>query len=794
MLNAQASLRISGFVKDRTTEEKLIGAYVIQQGVSKSTTTDYNGYFSAIADSPCSLTITFMGYKSTSLSLFLKNDTLITIYLDPGIEVLGEVTVNAPKKQNFNITTLNYRQMTQIPSIGGKPDVIKALQLMPGINTQTEGTSLMLVRGGDPGQNLYLFDNTPVIYVNHLGGFSSVFNPDIINNIDVYKGGFPSRYGGKLSSVMDIIQKEGNTSERKGSFSIGITDASFTIEGPIKDEKTNFIITTRKTLIDPLMAMMTMSSPNIDYVYAYGYHDVNAKFTWKPKESNSYSLNVYQGDDYLNYWSKKDDEATGSHHLNHTWGNFLISLQNKTVLSSRLYFSSSLSLTHYRLKQSMKYSFNDSDTSETQLRYRSVVQDISYKTAMKYNSTANWIVELGLQVSYLRFKPNDTYGSDRTFAQSPDITNSMENALYFDNKIHLFRKGLFSPGLRIVNYITKDYTGFSLEPRLDFTFEIAPGHSLNASGVKVSQFSHLIFTAGDIMNNEVWIPAGKKIAPAKSEQFSIGWKGEYMKGMFSTELNLYYKNMYNLSTYREGYSSLTGDNNWITKIESDGKGKSSGIELMLKKNSGDWTGFASYAFTRSIRQFPSINNGKVYVFDYDRPNSFSINIDHKINNKLRINLSWIYQSGLPYTKAIARQYLPPLQSNNEGTISLGEALIYGERNGARMRNYHRLDVGLNWSTLTKKRGNKAEWNLSIYNVYNRHNPVYYYYNTDGSADFFRSESSSEFKSLSLYQLSLFPIIPTLSYKVYFNQSSSLSREERPRVPLKTKLINWLYHK
>jgi hypothetical protein len=444
----------------------------------------------------------------------------------------------------------------------------------------------------------------------------------------------------------------------------------------------------------------------------------------------------------------------------------------------------------------MKYSFTESDTVKFKSRYRSVVQDMSYKTAWKYSVSREWLMEFGLQLSYLRFKPNDTYYSDRVVNTPISITNAMENAFYLDNKISILKNSWIIPGIRVINYITKDYTGFSFEPRLNLTAGITQNHSLNASFMKVSQFSHLIFTTGSIMNNEVWIPAGKKIAPAESEQYTIGWKGDYMNGKFSSEVNLFYKKMSNLSTFREGYSSLAGDNNWISKIESGGKGKSSGIELMVMKNSGNWTGFISYAFTGSTRQFPNINMGKEYIFDYDRPNSLSINLSHKINENLTINLAWIYQTGLPYTKAIGRQYLPPLEENYDGNEYYYEALIYGERNGERMRDYHRLDISLNWSTLTKRRGNRAEWSFSVYNAYNRHNPVYYYYNTDNSGEIYMPEHTGELKPVSLYQLSLFPIIPSFSYKVYFNHNSSINREipGKTRIPFKVKFKNWIFHK
>ncbi|MBK9388774.1 MAG: TonB-dependent receptor [Bacteroidetes bacterium] len=795
-LIAQQQIRISGSVKDKLSGENLIGANIVEQGTIHGISSDYNGYFSIAVNAGSSLQISYLGYKNYLTAFDLKKDTIINVFLSPDTEQLDEVIVSASRTPRFNIATINYQQMTQIPSIGGKPDVIKSLQLMPGISYQNEGSSLMLVRGGDPGQNLYLFDNVPLIYVNHLGGFMSVFNPDIINNIDVYKGGFPARYGGKLSSVVDITQREGNNSGLKGSLGIGITDASFTLEGPLKIENSTFIITGRKTMIDPLMAFASSLSGGSNYIVSYGFHDINGKFTWKPDNKNSFSLNVYQGDDYLNYWSRSGTNSGEKYRLSNVWGNWLVSARLNSIVSPKLYASNKISFTRYRLKESMKYTLtNAADTSKLRIRYISAVQDLSYRSDWKYNALKNWTMDFGLHTSLLRFSPNDSYISTRTTQQTSDISNSLETALYTDNKITFLRNSTATLGLRFVNYITNDYMRFSLEPRININLSVAKNHVLNASYMRVSQFSHLAFTTGSIMNNEVWIPAGKKVPAAKSDQYTFGWNGDYRNDMFSSEINLYYKNMSDLSTFREGYTNLMGDETWATKIESGGKGESVGAEFLVRKNSGKWTGFVSYSRTRTTRQYPNINNGVKYIFDYNRPNSLSLNISYKLNEKLSFNLLWVYQTGLPFTPAIGRYYVPSLENNFEGNSYYYEALIYGERNSSEMRDYHRLDIGLSYSTLTKKRKNKAIWNFSVYNVYNRHNPVYYYYNSNNTGEIFLSEWGGEYAPLSLYQLSLFPIIPTLSYKVFFDfkphEIKSVSTREKDRVPFKQKFGNWI---
>ena len=795
-INAQQQVRVSGIVRDRLSGEKLIGANIIEQSTTNGTMADYNGYFSIQIKTSSAIQFSFVGYKSLELKYILKRDTLINVFLTPGYE-MNEVVIVAKRIPKFNVASLNYVEMTQIPSLGGKPDIIKSLQLMPGITSQNEGSSLMLVRGGDPGQNLYLFDNVPVIYVNHLGGFMSVFNPEIISNIDVYKSGFPSRYGGKLSSVVDITQKEGDNSKLKGSLGIGITDASFTIEGPTKIKKTSFIITGRKTLIDPILAFASALSDESDYIVSYGFHDINGKFTWKRDERSSFNLNVYEGDDYLNYWSNNNDNNKEKYRLGKIWGNILVSARWNSLVSSGLYSSNSISYARYRLKEIMKYSLaGGTDTLNFKREYLSSVRDISYRSDWKYNASENWAIDFGLQSSLLLYIPNNTYLSNKDVHQDVDKTSSLESALYADNKISLSGNNSAVIGMRVVNYTTKGFSGFSLEPRINLNISISSDHMLNASYMRVSQYSHLVFTTGDIMNNEVWIPANKQIPAAQSDQYSLGWNGSFVNNMFNTEISFYYKKMYNLSTYREGYSSLMGDKNWRSKIESGGKGDAKGAEFLLKKNTGKWTGFISYAISKTIRQYPNINSGKEYLFEYNRPNIFSINARYKINEKLAFNLTWIYQSGLPYTPAIGRHYIPSLQLDDIGNYYY-ETLIYGERISARMKDYHRLDLGLSYSTLTKIRKNKAIWSFSLYNAYNRRNPVFYYYNTTNSGEIYDPETSKEFKPISLYQLSLFPIIPTVSYKVFFDGTSykstlrkSLSKQKST---LKQKFNKWLYY-
>lgn len=770
---AQHKIRITGFVSDTNTGELLIGANIIEKGTTNGSASDNNGFFSIIAEVPATIQVSFIGYTTQDFIFESTIDTLIKIELSPGNQ-LDEVVIKSQTNPKFNVTKLSTKELCRIPSLSGKPDIAKGLQLMPGILSPNEGSSLLLVRGGDVGQNLYLFDNVPVIHVNHLGGFISVFNPDIINNLEIYKGGFPTKYGGRLSSIMNITQKEGDNSMFKGSFGIGLTDASLTLEGPLKLNNSSFIITARKTMIEGPYALLSKLAG--DYMIVYGFHDINAKLSWKPDNKNSFNLNFYQGDDYLHYWV---DFSNTKAHSGVNWGNWLGSFKWNRVISSKLFSTTSISYTRYRLRD--KVNAENKDTANPfsyAENLKATVQDYSLRSGWQYKLLKNWSLDFGLQSSFLIHSPSIIFKSDQDVQPTPIIVNSSENAIYLENNIILWDKIQTSFGLRYVNYFTNGFYDFSLEPRLNFNYLINNNHTINASYMKASQYSHLIFTSGQIMNNELWIPSNSTISPSRTDQYTVGWQGNFYDSKFTAEINAYYKSMYNLATIKEGYTGILGDENWMSKIETGGQGTAKGLEFMVRKTSGSFTGFASYTLSNSTRQFANINNGNEYLFDYDRMHSFSINLNYKINEKININATWIYQTGLPYTPVLGKILIPnPDQYSDEPYT---EAFIYGDRNSAKMRDSHRLDIGITYSKLTKRRQLPCEWTFSIYNVYNRQNPYTYFYGKEWTSVNPSDFNSKRYYDIFLYQRSYLPIIPSFSYKVYFNENT-LKNENKLRI-------------
>ena len=774
-----AGFRVSGFVKDLQSSEVLIGATVRETATSNGCLTDTRGYFSLTLKDTASITVTYVGYQSQTLGFSNVKDTLILVQMEEG-QLLNEVVVSAPSAGRFDVSRLSAEKLMMTPSLGAKPDVLKTLQLIPGVQSHSEGFSMILVRGGDPGQNQYLLDKVPLIYVNHLGGFTSVFNPDMINSVDFYKGSFPAGYGGKLSSIVDITQREGNLSKHQGSYSIGLTDVSMALEGPLLNSKASYMITARKTLTELLMMGFTTIDDGNDALAGYGFHDVNAKLTWKPDKRNNLQLNLYTGDDYLNYrlkWWGRAESKNERSHIKQQWGNWLVSANWKHAFERGWYLENILSFSRYRNINQLRYSKKTEKTELVNID-RTAVQDLSWRSAARYTLIRNWDIELGGQISCLLHEPAYVYRSMSTFPSQRHVFHSLETAIYLDNKINLTSYILLQPSIRMNAYFNGNFRFIHPEPRINMRIKASDSQYFNLNYLLASQNSHLIFTQSSILKKEIWMPATHDIPSQTSRQISFGWNAIYNEGMYGTELNIYHKKMNNLAALKEGYENMMNITEIENKMTTGGQGIAYGAELTLSKNKGLLTGSASYAYSKATRQFGEINNGKVYDYEYNRPHNIVLNISRQLSKAWLLNAVWIFQSGFLYTPAIGKQNVPDM----ENLAITNVELVFGEKNSVRMPFYHRLDLGLSYTRQTK-RGNKAVWNFSIYNLYNRKNPYNFYYDNDN----YTGNLTDFNKPLQLYQTSFFPIIPSVSYKVYFDYAK---KERKERISKKRR--NWLY--
>lgn len=768
-LVAQSTLQVGGFVRDQATGEVLVGVTIQAKKANRYTTTDLQGRFSLLLREVDTLTFSYIGFVSQVVAV--SNSQQLDIQLQEDVSILEEIVIRRPKAEvTTNVNSLSNRELMLMPSLSSKPDVLKSLQALPGIQSQNEGSSLLIVRGGDPGQNLYLVDNIPLIYVNHLGGFLSVFNPDMINHVDVYKGGFPARFGSRASSIVDISQKEGNSENFSGNYAIGVTDASFTIEGPTPLKNSSFIVNARKTFYEAFTLAASSLIEGNPGLFIYGFHDINAKFSYRPNAKNSFYINFFQGDDYLGYRLKKDERIDTRGQNMNIWGNLMGSARWNHQFSPRAFLSQSLSYSRYRLRGIIDFQVNTrSDTTAFDRNTRSMVKDYSYRSSLKYEIAPFWGLETGAQLSLLEFEPNTILSLNQQRITERERIILGENALFAENKLDLGKNSRADIGLRLVHYGNQEFSRWSWEPRLNLQVGITSEHAIQASYMQVSQFSHLLFTSGNLWNNEVWVPSGRDIAPARSEQSTLGWKGNFGQGMWTAEVTGYYKTLSGLAAYREGFNNLIGDENWRSKVETNGTGSSRGIESMLTKTEGKWKGFVSYTWSRTLRQFDYINEGRQFVFEFDRPHTASLSLNRKLSPKWDLGALWIYQTGLPYTPVIGiQQGLGVIEEDNP--LLSRDVLIYGDRNSERLRNYHRLDVAFHYKKVTK-RGFDAQWTFSIYNIYARQNTYLHYYGTSNRLSRSEEITVDNLDKVKRYEVSFFPFIPSVAYRVNFGGKS-----------------------
>lgn len=767
-----AQHRVSGFVKDSVSGERLIGATIFDADSKSGTVSDQTGFFSLIVKPSATLILSFMGYENQQIIVNTATDNLLQIAMKPSSKILEGAEIMAFRRPTFQIAKLNSAEILSIPNLVGKPDVLKALQFLPGIRSGNEATSVTLVRGGNQGENLYLLDNTPLIYVHHIGGHLSVFNPDMINDIEVYKGGFPAKYGEKLSSIMNISQKSGNKQAFQGSYSVGITDLALTLEGPTKLENSSFIITARKTLIDLYYLLATGISEMSGAYLMYGFHDINGKYTWSPDPRNTLAVNFYHGDDYLQMFSKKADaDFGGRFRKGNTWGNVLASVNWNHVSPSDLMLKNTLSFTRYRLRDVIKLTYKTENIEEGMTNRKeqinSSMQDLSWRSDASYALKKNWDLDFGLKLSYLRFKPMMFSHSKTEIPDFKDVINTFEPAVYVSSQIKPLDFIDIEVGLRGVGYMHSRFANFSIEPRLNANLYLNPNHSFNLSAMRVTQNAQLITNIGSLTANEIYVPSGTDIPVSFSNQFSAGYQAVFSKQTYALEANVYYKKLKDLTTYKDGFGYAMGDIYWRDKLISGGTGLAQGFEVLFKKNKGKFTGFLGYTYSKSTRRFDGINHGQTYAFEYDSPHDLSIHIAYQISEKWSFGTTWIYQSGLPFTPAIGRyQAIVP---DNDGNNAQKEVLIYGDKNSARMHAYHRLDIAFKKKIYTKKQRRKAEWTFGIYNLYNRQNPYFYYYGTDKYGSML--QYGDTYKPIKLYQISMFSFIPMISYKAWFGAGS-----------------------
>ncbi len=775
---------ISGYVMDAASKETLIGATIFDKNSGKGCATNSYGFYTlTLNQGQVDLQVSYVGYTQQSRALDLKENLSLNFMLETNTtldEVVVEgtrATVSARNPQ-MSVVELPVQQIKSIPTLFGEADVLKAIQLLPGVQNGSEGSAGMYVRGGGPDENLLLLDGVPVYNVNHMLGFFSVFNPDALKNVTLYKGSFPAHFGGRLSSVVDIRMKEGDMQKYHGNASIGLISSKFNFEGPIVKDKLSFNLSYRRTygdlLIKPALWIASWSTPEISKLsVGYYFYDFNAKLNWKISDKDRLYLSFYTGDDAIYFGVKNKDflsDSTQYTHrikLNWKWGNKVAALRWNHVVSQKLFMDASVNYTQYRHNLGMNLTEEDTylptntvSKNVFDMVYKSGINDLTAKVDFDYTPLPNHEIRFGGNYTYHIFRPEvqsiqmseSQQSLVDTVTGSPNVY-AHETALYAEDNMtfgDIFRMNL---GVHYSTFTVEGKTYQSVQPRVSTSLMLASNLSLKAGYAYMTQYVHLLSNSSLSLPTDLWVPVTAKIVPMNAHQWSVGAFYELPR-LFDISVEGYYKTMDNLLEYKDGASFFGSSERWDEKV-CMGKGWAYGVELLVQRSFGKTTGWIGYTWAHSKRQFDRegqiINNGKVFPAKYDRRHDISVTVQHKFSDSFDLSGTWVFSSGNCGT--LGTQVYEGLP-NDWGEFQHINAL---ERNNFRMGNYHRLDLGanlhfpLNPGLLTL--------NFSVYNVYNHNNPFLVY------TDYVYDESTQQAEK-KLMQVSIFPIIPSfsLSYK------------------------------
>jgi outer membrane receptor protein involved in Fe transport len=717
-----------------------------------------------------------VGYTPRLLAFPLRGDTVIDLSLK-GFIWLEEVEITADKTkrthENTQMSALHVpiAQVKAIPALLGETDILKVLQLMPGIQSGGEGSSGLYVRGGGPDQNLILLDGVPVYNASHLFGFFSVFNADAINHVELLKGGFPARYGGRVSSVIDINMKEGNMQQFHGEGSLGLVAAKLMFEGPIVKDKTSFIVSARRTYID-LLARPFFNAANTDetsLTSGYWFYDLTAKVNHKISSKDRIYLSAYMGDD--KFYAETEEKSYHSRSETHsglTWGNITGAFRWNHIFTSRLFGNTTLTYSRYRMNIYMKEWQTESDVEKYYgMNYLSGINDWSGRIAFDWLPSPDHYVRFGGSLIYHTFNP----GSIGVTSETAPIDfggakiHSWEYAFYGEDDIRLSDRLKINAGLHWSAFRVRGRFYTVPQPRISARYLLTSELSAKASYSHMAQYIHLLTNSTLGLPTDLWVPVTDLLRPQHSDQIAVGLAHNF-KDTYELSLEGYYKRMKNVIEYKEGASVFDVHNRWEDKV-LQGEGRGYGVELFAQKKTGLFTGWIGYTLSWADRRFDELNRGKRFRYKYDRRHDVSVVVVKQFGSRVELSGTWVFGSGNCVTVPegifdASDPFLP-------ATTTQLDVIAYGERNGYRMAPYHRLDLSL--SLIRKKRWGERRWIFSVYNAYNRKNPYYIDIDSRTRADG-RPESSAwdAYRSSTQYrymQVSLFPIIPSISYRFKF---------------------------
>lgn len=720
----EKKVTINGNITDKNNGEDLIGAGILVKGTRTGTVTNAYGLYSlSLPAGKYTLIITYLGYASREIPVDLNTDQRLNIQLTPDVNELAEVVVSAEgrnanvAKMEMSTERLSVKTIKAIPALMGEVDVIKAIQLLPGVQSTSEGSSGFSVRGGSHDQNLILLDEATVYSASHLMGFFSVFNNDAIKDVTLYKGDIPASFGGRLSSLLDIRSKDGNNQEFKGTGGIGLISSRLTLEGPIGSDKASFLVSGRRTYADLFLKLASDEDLRKSSLYFY---DMNMKLNYRIDDNNRLFIAGYIGKDYF-----------GTKFAGMDFGNKTITARWNHLFSPKFFSNFSLigSFYDYYVSLDMNEQINQ--------EWKSQMQDYGFKADFSYHFDPKNTLRFGYNALYHNFVPGEgggigeesilgRFGMPREYA--------LESAFYLSGESEIGDKLKLKYGLRFslfqnisngkeIDYLQDYEVAYSktykrgkfyhhqhqFEPRLGAVYMLNDEQSVKASYSRTAQYIQLASNSSAGSPLDVWFQASQNVRPQLCDQYALGYFRNFLDNEYEASAEVYYKNMKDVIDFKD-HASLMGNEELEQELRF-GKGYSYGLELMLRKNTGRFNGWISYTLSKSKRSIDEINNGNWYRSPYDKPHNISIVATYELTPKWSVSANWVYASGTPVTYPTGRfqiedTYVP----------------IYSGRNEYRYPAYHRLDLSATCQLSKPGKWLKHEINFSIYNAYGKKNP------------------------------------------------------------------------
>ncbi len=761
---------ISGFVKDAKNGEALIGVSIYKQGTTIGVVSNVYGFYSlTLPEGKHSIAFSYLGFAPIAKDTMLTKNITFNIELAEDGQELGEVTVSSEredqniKSMDMGVVKMDIKTISKIPALLGEVDIIRSIQLLPGVTTMGEGASGFNVRGGNTDQNLILLDEAPVFNSSHLFGFFSIFNPDAVKDVKLIKAGIPAQYGGRLSSILDIRMKEGNSKKFEINGGIGTIFSRLSIEGPIIKDKMSFIVAARRSYIDVLVKpILKQKYPALANAKFY-FYDLTAKINYRINTKNTLFLSGYLGRDVL---------GAG---FNFNYGNTTGTLRWNHLFNDKLFLNTTAFYSNYNY--GLGFTNESSDQSFT---WTSKIVNYSLKPDFSFYLNSKNTIHFGGQSIMTQFQPGNTEitSDGATSTVTLPFKYAMENALYAGDEYKINTRFSVEAGLRysLFNYMGKGnaynfydsvpnshkrfkdtvyYNMFetikqygNFEPRLSVKYEINDHSSLKASYNRTAQYIHLVSNTAAATPLDIWTPSTNNIKPQLCDQYALGYFRNLKENMFETSVEVYYKNLQNLLDYVDNASLLL--NKYAEQDLLQGKGKAYGVELYIRKTKGKFNGWISYTYSRTLRLVEGISNDAWYPSKYDRPNNLSVVLNYDFNKRWNVSTNFVYITGTPNT-------FPDVRFQLQGYVQGYNTT--GIRNNFRNTDYHRLDFS---ATYNFKGNERRRWQssivFSVYNTYARKNAF---------AIYFQADPNNQVQTQAIRYSVVGTIIPALTYNFKF---------------------------